>query len=89
MLQGDRGVDLQVAVDVEQFPGVQRAPGGIVVHGFAGHHDRGGGCQRTGADADSAGKGWVFCGLSPPVVAKRMWAMNVVDRRSLACWANC
>jgi hypothetical protein len=55
MLQGDRGVDLQVAVDVEQFSGAQRAPFGIVVHGFAGYHDRGGGCQRSGADADSAG----------------------------------
>ena len=65
MLQGDRGVDLQVAVDVEQFSRSQRSSFGIVVHGFAGYHDRWGGCQRSGADADSArGAGLVEVAVS-------------------------
>jgi hypothetical protein len=55
MLNGDRAVDFKVAIDVEQFSEVQRAPSGVLVHGFAGYHDRGGGGERTGADADSAG----------------------------------
>ena len=42
LLDGDRGVQLEVTVDVKQFSRVQRAPSGVFVHAFAGHHHRGG-----------------------------------------------
>ncbi|MGH3842372.1 MAG: hypothetical protein ACRDS0_13135 [Pseudonocardiaceae bacterium] len=55
MSNDDRATDPEVAIDVEQLSRVQQAPSRALVHTFAGHHDRRGGGERTGADADSAG----------------------------------